>query len=178
VRFFQLGIGAMIAAALLVGVVSAGSEERQLGTAVMRDVTGAEVGIVTLTQQADRMTVHAVMSGLPEGFHGFHIHSVGACSENFTSAGGHLNPGGSHTHAGHVGDMPSLLVNPDGTAELFFVTHHLKMVDLFDSDGSAIIVHADPDNYGNIPTRYAPEPDATTLGTGDAGARIACGIVS
>jgi Cu-Zn family superoxide dismutase len=50
--------------------------------------------------------------------------------------------------------------------------------DLFDLDGSAIIVHANPDNYANIPKdRYDPDPDATTLATGDAGGRVACGVI-
>ena len=53
------------------------------------------------------------------------------------------------------------------------------MNDLFDADGSAVIVHAGPDNYANIPTRYTgPVPDATTLATGDAGGRVACGVVT
>jgi len=50
--------------------------------------------------------------------------------------------------------------------------------DLFDADGSAVIVHASPDNYANIPTRYVATPDSTTFGTGDAGGRVACGVVT
>ncbi len=171
-RYVCFGFGIIIGGALLTGVVSAQSEAPRVAVAVVRDTADAQLGAVTFTQQGGRMTVHAVLSALPEGFHGFHIHAVGECAGNFTSAGGHLSPAGS-PHPAHMGDMPSLLMNPDGTAELRFVSDRLTMADLLDADGSAVMVHADPDNYGNIPTRYAPEPDATTLGTGYAGARIA-----
>lgn len=170
------GLGMVLAVATLASGVLAESEDRRAAAAVMRDAAGKEIGVVTFTQQAGKVLVHAQLSDLPEGFHGFHVHGVGECTGNFTSAGGHLNPPGS-PHPGHYGDMPVLLANADGTAELRLVSDRLKMVDLFDGDGSAVIVHADPDNYGHIPTRYAPEPDATTLGTGDAGARIACGVI-
>jgi Cu-Zn family superoxide dismutase len=177
-RYTWSGIGLVIAAVILASSVSAQGEARREAAAVVRDATGAQIGVVTFTQQAGLMTIHAVLSGLPEGFHGFHIHAAGECTDNFTSACSHLEPAGSHHHAAHAGDMPSLLVNADGAAELRFVSDRLTMAELFDLDGSAVVVHADPDNYGNIPLRYAPEPDATTLGTGDAGARIACGVIS
>jgi len=70
------------------------------------------------------------------------------------------------------------LVNADGTGEARFKTDRYDVANLFDADGSAIIIHASPDNFANIPARYAPTgPDATTLGTGDAGGRFACGVV-
>lgn len=170
-----------LAMALTVGslstLVAAETDERRETTAVVYDVAGDQIGVVTFTHQDGKMVVHAQLSALTEGFHGFHVHAVGECSGNFTSAGSHLDPSGSHHHAGHYGDMPALLANADGRAELLFVSDRLTMADLLDADGSAVIVHADPDNYGHIPTRYAPEPDATTLGTGDAGPRIACGVI-
>ena len=63
--------------------------------------------------------------------------------------------------------------------ELTTVTDRFGVADLLaDDDGSAVMVHSGPDNYANIPERYAPEgPDADTLGTGDAGSRLACGVV-
>jgi Cu-Zn family superoxide dismutase len=79
--------------------------------------------------------------------------------------------------------MPVLLVNADGTGEARFKTDRYDVADLFDADGSALIIHANPDNYANIPARYLAPPatitavDAATLGTGDAGGRIACGVV-
>jgi Cu-Zn family superoxide dismutase len=105
------------------------------------------------------------------------VHTVGECIPPFTTAGDHFNLGGL-THKDHTGDLPVLLVNADGTAKAKFKTDRFRVADLSDADGSAVIIHANPDNYANIPTdRYDPDPDATTLMTGDAGARIVCGIV-
>lgn len=93
------------------------------------------------------------------------------------TAGPHLNPAGAG-HPGHAGDMPGLLVTSDGTAQARFTTDRFSLPDLRDADGSAVIVHALPDNHANIPQeRYDPDPDTMTLATGDSGARIACGLV-
>ena len=74
--------------------------------------------------------------------------------------------------------MPPLLVTGGGKAEARFTTDRFSLADLRDADGSAVMVHALPDNGANIPTdRYDPDPDAMTLATGDSGARIACGLV-
>jgi Cu-Zn family superoxide dismutase len=118
------------------------------------------------------------VEGLTPGFHGFHIHTIGSCvAPDFVSAGGHFNPHGQ-SHPMHAGDMPVLLINADGTGEVRLTDGLFKVADLFDADGSAIIIHAGPDNYANIPPRYAPNgPDATTLATGDSGGRVACGAI-
>jgi superoxide dismutase, Cu-Zn family len=152
--------------------------------AQLRDQAGRPVGVVKLTQEGrgDKVQVRAVAFNLPAGFHGFHVHAVGECVPPFTSAGGHYNPTGDD-HGDHAGDMPVLLVNQDGTAELRFTTDRFTVRELFDADGSAIIVHADRDNLANIPERYHSHtedvfgPDSATLATGDAGARHACGVV-
>lgn len=87
---------------------------------------------------------------------------------------------GNTTHKDHNGDFPVLLANTNGTAKTEFVTDRFKIKDLFDADGSAVIVHANPDNYANIPVGYTPasaDVTNTTQATGDAGARFACGVV-
>jgi Cu-Zn family superoxide dismutase len=145
--------------------------------------SGAEAGVVKLTEQGTKVIVRAEAEGLTPGFHGFHVHSAGECVPPFTSAGGHYNPTGTG-HGSHAGDMPSLLVLDDGTAELQFATDNFTIAELFDADGTAIIVHALPDNFANIPTRYQSTTEGTlgsdsaTLATGDAGGRVACGIVA
>lgn len=146
--------------------------------AVLHDAQGAEVGTVRfLPQPGGKVAVRAATSSLTAGFHGFHVHAVGRCEPPFASAGGHFNPGGAG-HGGHAGDLPVLLVAEDGAAWAEFETDGFALVDLLDADGSAVIVHAAPDNYANVPARYAPSgPDAVTLATGDAGGRIACGVV-
>jgi Cu-Zn family superoxide dismutase len=148
----------------------------------LRDAAGADVGFVKLTKQGGKVIVRGEVSGLTPGFHGFHVHAVGQCVPPFTTAGGHYNPGGVG-HGSHAGDMPSLLVLDDGTAQAEFATDNFAIDDLFDADRSAIIVHAGADNFANIPTRYQSTtegvfgPDSATLATGDAGARAVCGVV-
>ena len=144
----------------------------------LHDVNGDSVGTVRLTPiRHSLVKVRASVHDLPAGFHGFHIHAVGTCEPPFTSAGGHLNPA-SASHPEHAGDMPVLYVTDGGEGKAEFITDRFTVPALFDSDGSAIIVHAKPDNYANIPTdRYDPDPDAMTLATGDAGPRIACGVI-
>ena len=138
----------------------------------------ALTGRLARRQEEDFTLVAATLRGLPPGFHGFHVHETGSCQgPSFASAGGHFNPTGAN-HPHHAGDMPVLHVNADGTATAAFFSDRFGVRQLFDVDGSAIVVHANPDNYANIPTdRYDPDPDATTLATGDAGDRIACGVL-
>lgn len=162
--------------------VSAGASSG-FAQATLRDGTGAVVGTVRLSVTGPgKVTVRTSAWGLPPGFHGFHIHGVGDCSgSGFTTAGTHfVGTGGAH--ATHAGDQPVLLVNADGTGSATFVTDRYAIEDLFDADGSALIVHALADNYANIPTRYATSgtsgPDSATLGTGDSGSRLACGEIA
>lgn len=162
--------------------------------ATLRDASGAVVGKVWLQEEGGKISVRAVVSGFAPGFHGFHIHAVGTCDPSipagqtspFTSAGGHLSLVPGATHGMHSGDQPVLLVNADGTAWARFQSDRYTITDLFDADGSAFIVHAGSDNYANIPTRYLSStpivpgqagPDAATLATGDAGSRVACGVI-
>ncbi|MBI2460207.1 MAG: superoxide dismutase family protein [Candidatus Rokubacteria bacterium] len=128
------------------------------------------------TQEIDGVRVAVEASNLPPWFHGFHIHAVGKCEPPFTSAGGHFNPAG-RPHPVHAGDLPNLLVNDGGKAAMAVKTARFAVNDLFDADGSAVIIHADPDNHANSPKRYGT-PDDATLATGDAGGRIGCGVIS
>ena len=158
-------------------------------TATLVDPDGTEVGTVTFDEADEGTEVSVDVTGLPPGFHGFHVHAIGVCEPDsanpsdpsmtgdFLSAGGHLGAGESD-HGEHPGDLPALYVGRSGTGSLTTVTDALAFADLLDDDGSAVMVHASRDNYANIPERYAPGgPDEMTLNTGDAGARIACGPV-
>lgn len=172
----------LVLAATVTATAWPGTNHAQSGAqamAVLRNTSGDIVGNIVMTQQSGAVRVEVQASGLTPGFHGFHVHAVGNCdpATNFTSAGGHYNPAGT-THGSHGGDMPSLYVMADGTAYLSTVSDGFSIASLLDDDGSAIIVHAMPDNFANIPTRYAPAPDQMTLDTGDAGGRVACGAIT
>ena len=174
----------------VVGTASVGqtdaSDSSRLAHAVVKDVNGVTLGTVSFFSSNGKIAVSGRLTGIAAGFHGFHVHAVGICDPRatdptgavvpFASAGPHLDAGG-HTHGSHSGDLPSLLVNTDGTTVTATATDRLSSALLFDADRSAIIIHAGTDNFANIPTRYsATGPDAATLATGDSGARFACGV--
>ncbi len=154
------------------------SKEGATARATLRNTAGDTVGAVKLEQDGDLVKLKVQVDGsVAPGFHGFHIHTTGVCVAPFTSAGGHYNPSAA-THPNHAGDLPTLYVDADGQAEARFSTDRFALDDLLGADGSAFILHAGRDNYANIPTdRYEPDPDATTLATGDAGSRFACGVI-
>jgi Cu-Zn family superoxide dismutase len=148
----------------------------RFASARLVNAEGERVGKVWFKEKGrgGEVAVFASVKDLPPGFHGFHVHAVGDCTgPTFTSAGPHHNPEGVN-HRDHAGDLPTLLVNEDGSGMLAAVTDRFSLAELKAGDGSAVMVHALPDNYANIPARYGT-PDADTLSTGDAGARIACG---
>jgi superoxide dismutase, Cu-Zn family len=162
-----------------------GDRRGRFAFAALTNAAGERVGHVFFRQRRrdGSVWVFGRARGLPAGFHGFHVHTTGVCEPPFTSAGGHYNPAGT-THRGHAGDMPTLLINADGRGFVAFATDRFSVAELRDDDGSAVIVHEFADNYANIPNRYrSPEsppdggPDAATLATGDAGNRLACGVV-
>jgi Cu-Zn family superoxide dismutase len=130
---------------------------------------------------------------LTPGFHGVHIHKVGKCEPNsvaptggapgdFLSAGGHFQAPG-HSNEPASGDLTSLQVRKDGVGTLVTTTDAFTMDDLLTGEKTAIIIHAGADNFANIPAdRYkqengTPGPDETTMTTGDAGKRVACGVI-
>jgi superoxide dismutase, Cu-Zn family len=204
-------LGALVALVALVVVVpmmSVGSapgsrtEREADATARMKDADGDFVGVVRFeAKKGDKVEVQAEVNDVvPRGqFHGFHLHTTGKCDPNavdpetdevvpFFSAGGHFDPD-SDIHSKHAGDFPVLLVMKNGKAWEKFVTDRFKLSQLFDKDGSAVIIHEGRDNYANIPAttdgekRYHSHledvfgPDSLTKATGDAGARFACGVV-
>lgn len=136
---------------------------------------GENLGTATLSQQADGTRVSATVTGLPPGTYAIHLHTVGKCeAPGFTTAGGHFNPtqkqhGNLNPAGEHAGDLPNITVGDDRRGRLDAVRPGLRLVDgdtpLVDADGGAVLVHASPDDYRTDPS-------------GNAGARIACGVVS
>lgn len=145
-------------------------------TARLVNGAGDEIGTVTLTEDGGGVVVRVEARDLEPGFHGLHVHATGRCDgPGFTSAGGH-HAGDGDAHGAHDGDLPSLLVGADGTARLETRTDRLTLDELDDADGAALVVHAGPDNFGNVPTRYGT-PDEATRNTGDSGDRVACAVL-
>jgi Cu-Zn family superoxide dismutase len=171
------------------------SEETLTADLKLPDGTTVATAEIVFTGNYATVTVETAAAGeLAPGFHGLHIHSVGKCEANsvaptggapgdFNSAGGHLQVPG---HSGHPasGDLSSLQVRADGSAMLVTTTDAFTAEDLTSGAKTAIIIHEKADNFANIPPeRYQqvngdPPPDETTLATGDAGKRVACGVIS
>lgn len=139
-------------------------------TAELHDKNGEPVGTVTLEDTPHGVLMHAKLTNLPAGTHGFHIHAVGKCEPPFDSAGGHFNPleaehGFRSTRGPHPGDLPNIHVPESGVLEIEIMASEVRFDDdLFDDDGSAIVIHAGPDDYETDPA-------------GDAGPRIACSVI-
>ncbi|QIS16242.1 superoxide dismutase[Cu-Zn] [Nocardia arthritidis] len=155
----------------------------------LKDAAGQSVATANITNVGNYLQVSVDAHGLRPGFHGLHIHQVGKCEANsvaptggpsgdFLSAGGHLQVGSANAHPSS-GDLTSLEIRSDGAGQLTTTTDGVTLKDI---KGKAIIIHADADNFGNIPSRYVRAdgvagPDESTLATGDAGGRVACGVI-
>ncbi|MFA9200664.1 MAG: superoxide dismutase family protein [Cypionkella sp.] len=145
----------------------------RMGGATLVRADGTPAGTAQVLVAGQRVTLAVVATGVAAGVHGIHLHTVGSCTRpDFTSAGGHLNPlgrqHGSANPAGkHAGDLPNITIQPAGTgsltADLAGTPEQVRQW-LFDADGTAIVLHADPDDYRTDPT-------------GNSGARIACGVI-
>lgn len=166
-------------------------EETALATAEITDGEGESLGQVEFIDGEQAIEVKADVENMEPGFYGFHIHEIGECEPDsqapddpedtgdFLSAGGHIAGEEDADHPDHAGDLPPLLVNEDGTAQMTVATDRLDESMLLDDDGASVMVHSDPDNFANIPARYLDDstPDDDTLSAGDAGDRLACGVI-
>jgi Cu-Zn family superoxide dismutase len=156
----RLGLACACASATL-----AFAQTSQQATATFFNPQGQIIGNATLTQTAGGVLIEIDVSNVSEGEHGFHIHETGACNaaDGFKSAGGHFEPAQPH-----AGDMPNQFVGTNGKLRAHILNPNVTLGDgatsLFDADGSAVIIHADPDDYASQPT-------------GNAGDRIACAVI-
>ncbi len=132
---------------------------------VLTDAEGTRVGSIRFLDEADYGTVAVLVqvNQMPPGFHGFQIHQVGQCDADgetaFESAGENFDLSGDEMN--RSGDMPPILVLQDGTGSMSFRTDRFMTDDLFDEDGSAIIVHENLAFAGD-----------------DPGTRLACGVIA
>lgn len=138
---------------------------------------GAGLGQVTISESKYGLVFTPALQGLAPGVHGFHVHANPSCApaekdgklQPALAAGGHYDPAGTNVHGtpwgeGHLGDLPSLYVNADGSVVQPVLAPRLKLADL---PGRALMVHAGGDNHTDHP---AP--------LGGGGARVACGVIN
>ncbi|MBA3645221.1 MAG: superoxide dismutase family protein [Gemmatimonadaceae bacterium] len=156
----------------IAGATLSDSEGRAIGTARLWQEAGGLVHV-----DVDVTCTGVSCTALPPGEHGIHFHSVGSCvaasSPAFSSAGAHFNPlakphGLSNSAGPHAGDIQNLTIGVDGRGTLRITTDRISLVggaaDVFDADGTALVVHAAPDDQMSQPS-------------GNSGARVACGVL-
>ena len=167
-------IAVVVVLLLAAGCAGRGTLADNTARAELRNASGQVVATATFTQVGNAVRILVDAQGLPAGVKGVHIHAVGRCDPpDFTSAGGHFNPQGKqhgalNSQGPHAGDLPNLTVGADGKGRLESTTELVTLLggpnSVFDADGSAIVIHAAPDDFRTDPT-------------GNSGARIACGVI-
>ena len=132
------------------------------------------VGVATLLETGDGVSIAVHVRDLTPGLHGIHIHKTGKCDKpDFKSAGGHFNPyevshGLRNPKGYHVGDLGNIYIKPDGTGSML-ITSNLSTLQtginsLLSKDGTSIVIHSGPDDLISDPS-------------GNAGHRVACGVI-
>ncbi len=152
------------------------ADNKAKAVAVIINNAGAEIGTIDVTEGNDGVVLGVSLKGLPAGKHGFHIHNTGDCSDHdaFKMSGGHISEEGDmhgffNEEGPEAGDLPNLIVPANGEVVVDFYAPDLEVsgydeTALLDENGSAFVIHAEPDDY-------------TTQPIGGAGARIACGVI-
>ena len=166
---------AIAVAVLSTAIAPLAASAADMAGADIVNTDGAVIGKATFEQAPTGVLMSVDVAGLPPGAHGIHLHAVGACTPNFKAATGHINPnkakhGLRNPEGPDNGDLPNLFVAADGTAKAEFFTTLVSvaggdMPALLDEDGSAVIIHENPDDHMTQPI-------------GGAGGRIGCGVIA
>lgn len=171
-------------ASALAQTATASKPPRQDGQGATARATISGKGITGALQLTERrqgthtfVEIELTASGLTPGLHGVHLHAVGKCDPDFTAAGGHFDPGPAGNtdpdanHPFHMGDIPNLEVGKDGKGALKATTTRITLspgpLSVFDTDGTAVIIHGNPDQG------ITGEPKSGVSG----GPRVACGVL-
>jgi Cu-Zn family superoxide dismutase len=170
---------ALVVAITLLGIAAHAQDKKdpwaEAQTVTLNGAENKEVGTAKLLQIPNGVLVRLALTKVAPGPHAFHVHAVGKCEgPEFTTAGGHFNPmskkhGLISAEGSHTGDLPNVIVPDSGAATVETVIPHVTLTagdhTLADADGSALVLHAGADDY-------------TTDPTGNAGGRIACGVIA
>lgn len=166
-------MGLACAAALAACATTPAPGDELIATATLIDADGNPTGEARLLGVGDRAELSVTVDGLTPGQHGFHLHTTGRCTlPDFKSAGGHLNPANKghgllDNDGSHLGDLPNLAVGANGTASVQVPldgTRAYVIDQIFDADGTAVVIHSDAD-------------DGRTDPSGNAGSRVRCGVL-
>ena len=167
-------IALLVSATLVAGCAQMGMKSEPTAVGKLEATKGNSVaGTVTFTQKGDKVAIAGTISGLrPDGEHAIHVHEKGDCSSgDGMSAGGHFNParhkhGGPYTPEKHAGDLGNIAFNADGVAKINFTVGDIQVSRGGPNGiiGRAVIVHAAADDLKTDPT-------------GNAGGRVACGVI-
>ena len=157
-------------------ILPAAAQEAPTAMATFINLEGTEVGSVTLAQGDGTVAVTGELTGITPGLHGFHFHETGDCdaSAAFESAGKHFNPT-AHQHGlenpegPHAGDLPNVEAVAEGGVAVDLTTDLISLTEgdpayVFDADGTALVIHAGPD-------------DNVTDPSGNSGDRVACAVI-
>ncbi len=166
---------AVAALSLLIGCSTASPPQiTNEASADLKDKDGRNIGMAIFREVGDGVLVSVEVKGISPGLHAIHIHTTGKCEgPAFTSAGGHFNPeqkkhGLKNAEGPHAGDMPNMYVAKDGVGRFEVLNDHITLKpgnrSIFDTDGSALVIPAGVD-------------DNVTDPAGNAGDRIACGVI-
>lgn len=160
--------------ALAAGAFAAGAGAQGMAHIDVKDATGKSVGMAMISAaQGGGVSIAIDFKGLPPGEHALHFHMTAKCEAPFTSAGGHFNPGAKkhgmqNPEGPHAGDMANFTVAANGTAKATIVNKNVTMADgansIYAGGGTALMIHAGADDMKTDPS-------------GNAGDRIACGLV-
>ena len=172
-RMSVVGLG-LVALCVQSGAIAMGKPPRTAHAGLIT-ADGTAVGQARFVEAAGGVRLKVDVTGLPAGSHGIHLHAVGTCTApDFASAGGHWNPmgrvhGSDAAGGAHLGDLPNIVIDASGKGHLDTLvkgaTFESGALALLDSDGTALVVHAGPDDYRTEPS-------------GNSGARLACGVVA
>lgn len=164
----------LLVLSLLVPTLALGHRSDTSAHADLINAQGQKIGMAVLTQTADGVKIEVHVRQLAPGTHAFHIHAVGKCEvPDFKSAGGHFNPAGKqhgkdNPNGAHAGDMLNFEAAADGTAKISTVNASVTLEQgsnsLFHDGGTSLVIHEKADDYKTDPT-------------GNAGNRIACGLI-
>jgi len=164
----------LAAALILVSATAAEAKPGDSARAELKTAAGEARASAVLTEAKDGVNVEATATGMAPGTYAIHLHEKGACdAPGFTTAGAHWNPmmkahGFDAPGGAHAGDLPNLDIGADGRGKISYLVKSASIMGgtspVMDADGTAVVIHAKPDDYRSQPS-------------GAAGDRIACGVV-